>query len=270
MPRPTLVTGAAGFAGSHLIDLLAPTGVARSPGTAGAAFRRSICLPPRGKASMCWIIEAVRAALARLRPAAVYHFAGAAHVGRSWDRVESTFAVNVRATAHLIDGLRAIGGDARVLIPSSAMIYAASNDPIPEDHPAVPASPYGLSKLAQELVGRLRTRADRMSSSGARFNHFGPRQDPEFAASGFARPVAEIEAGRQPAEIAVGNLDARARSLTDVRDSRARLSAHPRARHAGSSPQHCTRDARSSSAICSKCSWRGRACRSRSRSIPPA
>ena len=50
------------------------------------------------------------------------------------------------------------------------------------------------------------------------FNHFGPRQDPAFSTSGFARQIASIEAGLQPPEIAVGNLDAR-RDLTDVRDT---------------------------------------------------
>src|SRR5262249_44329497 len=50
------------------------------------------------------------------------------------------------------------------------------------------------------------------------FNHLGPRQDPHFAASGFARRIADIEAGRWEAEIAVGNLNAR-RDLTDVRDT---------------------------------------------------
>jgi GDP-4-dehydro-6-deoxy-D-mannose reductase len=215
MARPTLVTGAAGFAGGHLLELLAPTGVDL------VAWHRPGSAPPTDLPATAWegvdVLdrEAVHAALARLRPAAVYHFAGAAHVGRSWDHVESTFAINVRGTTHLIDGLRAVGADARVLIPSSAMIYATSSDAIREDHPTVPSSPYGLSKLAQELAG---------DSSGpgvfiARaFNHFGPRQGPEFAASSFARSIAEIEAGRQPPEISVGNLEAR-RDLTDVRDT---------------------------------------------------
>jgi len=50
------------------------------------------------------------------------------------------------------------------------------------------------------------------------FNHFGPRQDPYFVASGFARRIADIEAGRWEPIISVGNLDAR-RDLTDVRDT---------------------------------------------------
>jgi GDP-4-dehydro-6-deoxy-D-mannose reductase len=89
-------------------------------------------------------------------------------------------------------------------------VYGNSDDPLTEDHPLAPASPYALSKLAQEMIGDvLIARA---------FNHFGPRQDPWFVASGFARRIADIEAGRWDAEISVGNLDAR-RDLTDVRDT---------------------------------------------------
>ena len=98
------------------------------------------------------------------------------------------------------------------------MVYRPSQTPLTEDHPLVPASPYGLSKLAQELLA-LRSIPDGIDVRVARaFNHFGPRQDPFFAASGFARRIADIEAGRWAPEIAVGNLDAR-RDLTDVRDT---------------------------------------------------
>jgi GDP-4-dehydro-6-deoxy-D-mannose reductase len=147
----------------------------------------------------------------------VYHCAGAAHVGRSWESVESTFAVNVRGTHHVIEGLRKVGGRARVLIPSSSMVYAESSEPISEDHPTIPSSPYGLSKLAQEMVGAGDSRGPQVFIARA-FNHVGARQDPSFVASGFAQRIAEIEAGRGPAEILVGNLDAR-RDLTDVRDT---------------------------------------------------
>jgi GDP-4-dehydro-6-deoxy-D-mannose reductase len=75
-----------------------------------------------------------------------------------------------------------------------------------------------LSKLAQELLA-LRSIPDGIDVRVARaFNHIGPRQDPFFAAPGFARRIADIERGRWPPEISVGNLDAQ-RDLTDVRDT---------------------------------------------------
>jgi GDP-4-dehydro-6-deoxy-D-mannose reductase len=161
----------------------------------------------------------VRDQLAALKPSHVYHCAGAAHVGRSWDNVEPTFAINVRGTHHVVEGLRDAGATARVLIPSSAMVYGGSDEPLTEDHPLAPASPYALSKLAQEMIGGGNAGGTAVDVLIARaFNHFGPRQDAWFVASGFARRIADIEAGRWDAEIAVGNLDAR-RDLTDVRDT---------------------------------------------------
>lgn len=217
MPGPILVTGAAGFAGGHLIDLLT-----REKAQIVAWHRPGVAWP-RDLAGATWepvdLLDrsGVRNALARSRPAAVYHCAGAAHVGRSWDSTEPTFAVNVRGTHHLIEGIRDAEIDARVLIPGSAMVYARADEALSEDHPLVPASPYALSKLAQELVGSGNPGGPHVSIARA-FNHFGPRQDPWFVASGFARRIADIEAGRWQPEIAVGNLDAR-RDLTDVRDT---------------------------------------------------
>src|SRR5262245_60336524 len=218
----TLVTGAAGFAGSHLLDLLVSDSAS---GNRIVAWHRPRATNPplRHRDAVEWQAidvldrDAVRAALARMRPAVVYHCAGAAHVGRAWDHVESTFATNVRGTHHVLDGLTRAGVEARVLIPSSALVYASADRPLTEDDPLVPSSPYGVSKLAQELLA---SQADRgLTVTVARaFNHFGPRQDPHFAAADFARRIADIERGRWQPEISVGNLDAR-RDLTDVRDT---------------------------------------------------
>jgi GDP-4-dehydro-6-deoxy-D-mannose reductase len=148
----------------------------------------------------------------------VYHCAGAAHVGRSWEATEQTLALNVRGTHHLLAALDHADSPARVLIPSSAMVYRPAHEPITEDHPLIPPNPYGLSKLAQELLGR-HAMNQRLTVTIARsFNHVGPRQDPSFALSGFARQIAEIEAGRRDNEISVGNLEAR-RDTIDVRDT---------------------------------------------------
>jgi GDP-4-dehydro-6-deoxy-D-mannose reductase len=217
MPTPVVVTGAAGFAGGHLLEQLA--------GGSGEviAWHRPGGAPPAAIANVRWqpvdVLDrdAVRQALARTRPRAVYHCAGAAHVGRSWEQTTSTFAVNVRGTHHVVEALRDLGVAARVLIPSSAMVYGPSDRPIAEDHRLEPASPYALSKLAQEMVGQGNPDGPDVTIARA-FNHIGPRQDPFFAASGFARRIADIEAGRWQPEIAVGNLDAR-RDLTDVRDT---------------------------------------------------
>ncbi len=215
---PTLVTGAAGFAGSHLLDLLA-----RDPNDL-VAWNRPGERPGAETASTRWqtvdLLDraAVHRTIAALRPDVVYHCAGAAHVGSSWSHSESTFAVNVRGTHHLIDALRRARVRAKVVMVSSAMVYRPADEALTEEHPLVPSSPYGLSKLAQELLG-VHALDDGLAVMIARsFNHFGPRQAEAFVASRSARQIAEIEARRREPEIAVGNLRAR-RDLTDVRDT---------------------------------------------------
>ena len=88
-------------------------------------------------------------AIARLRPAVVYHCAGAAHVGQAWDSTVATFATNVRGTDHVIEGLLRAGSGVRMLVPSSALVYRPASEALAEDHPLAPTGPYGVSKLAR-------------------------------------------------------------------------------------------------------------------------
>jgi len=213
-----LVTGAAGFAGTHLLDLLATSGADI------VAWHRPGTLPPPEGDRIAWeavdlldrmmVADAIR----RRPPDAVYHLAGYAHLGRAWDDTTAAFATNVRGTHFLIEALRGASCEVPLLVPSSAMIYQPATEPLSEDHVVLPSSPYGVSKLAQEMLA-LHGCGDGIGTRVARaFNHVGPRQDPTFAASGFARQIAEIEAGVRDPEIVVGNLDAR-RETTDVRDT---------------------------------------------------
>lgn len=221
MAPTTLVTGAAGFVGGHLLDVLARD----EPDARIVAWSRPgrSPAPSRGQTAITWdavdILDRdhVRVAIGRLRPTAVYHCAGAAHVGRAWDNIEATFAVNVQGTHHILDALAREHIQSRVLIPSSALVYTSAERPLTENDPVVPSSPYGVSKLAQEMLAG-HAGQDVIVTVARAFNHFGPRQDPFFAASGFARRIADIERGRWEPTISVGNLDAR-RDLTDVRDT---------------------------------------------------
>ena len=215
--RSVLITGASGFAGSHLLAHLAGhcelTGWSRSAPRAEFAS-----LATWARVDML-DREHVRQVILALRPSAVYHCAGAAHVGSSWQDTALPMASNVLSTHYLLDALRRAGAPCRIVIPGSANVYAPSAAPLGEDSPIGPASPYAVSKLAQEQLSIRALVEDGLEVVIARaFNHIGARQDPTFAVAGMARQIAQIEQGRAEPVIRVGNLETH-RDLTDVRDT---------------------------------------------------
>ena len=214
-----LVTGAAGFVGSHLLELLE-----RDPIDI-VAWLRPGTEPLHSGSRVIWHSvelhdrDAVAEAIAAFAPAQIYHLAGVPHIGDSWGQVHETFAGNVLGTHHVFDALRRAALKPRVLITSTAFVYAPLDRAITENDVVCPNSPYGTSKLAQEMVATRAWEDDGIPAVIARaFNHVGPRQAPSFVASSIAKQIAEIEAGRRPAKLTMGNLDSQ-RDLMDVRDT---------------------------------------------------
>ncbi len=212
------MTGATGFAGSHLVDSLVADGMA----VAAWSNPGGRPLPTTADARVAWrgvdLLDApaVARALAELRPAVVYHCAGVPHVAESWANPSHALQVNVLGTHHLLEGLRTSGHACPVLIACSALVYRNSTSAHREDDPIGPSTPYAVSKLAQEMLG---ARAADLPAYLARpFNHAGPRQSHDFVTSSFAKQIAEIEAGLAAPVLRVGNLSSR-RDITDVRDT---------------------------------------------------
>jgi GDP-4-dehydro-6-deoxy-D-mannose reductase len=216
-PGPTLVTGATGFAGGHLLDRLADR-------ASVVAWYRPDGTPPDEERHVDWRpvdltdAGAVGVAFEEAAPARVFHLGGAPSVGTSWQNAVPHLRLNAMGTHHLLEAARRSGRPCRILVVSSAQVYQTSDEPMGEDAPLVPQNPYGVSKLAQDDLALRAAREDALDVVVARpFNHIGPRQRPEFAVSSFARQIACIEAGLAPAILRAGNLDAR-RDITDVRD----------------------------------------------------
>jgi GDP-4-dehydro-6-deoxy-D-mannose reductase len=109
----------------------------------------------------------------------------------------------------------------RTLVVTSNEVYGLLDPddlPIDEETPFRPNNPYGVSKVAQDVMALQYWLSHRLPTVRVRsFNQIGPGQSDDFAASAFARQIAEIEAGQRPPVVTVGNLDAQ-RDFTDVRD----------------------------------------------------
>ena len=164
---------------------------------------------------------AVRALVAEIRPAQIYHLAAQASVHKAWQDPMATLTNNIGAQLAILSAAHDVRPDARILVISSSEVYGGRDParmPLGEDEPLGPLDPYAVSKVTQEMLGLQHYLAFGMPVVRVRpFNHMGPRQRPGFVAADFARQVAAIEAGQGPRVMTVGALDA-VRDLSDVRD----------------------------------------------------
>lgn len=145
------MTGAGGFIGSHVVTALTRAGW--RVGATGHAGR-----PCDDATVRCWGElggETLAAVAKQLGPiAAIVHCAGGSSVGPSWQDPAKDFERTVVSTLHVLDFMRAHAPDARLILLSSAAVYGAANaEPLHEDLPKRPISPYGAHKaIAEDLV----------------------------------------------------------------------------------------------------------------------
>jgi len=217
------VTGMSGFIGSHLAAHLVAEGhdvwgtyYVKSEVGALDAVRKKLHL------LYCDIrsLKQVDAALRKSRPERIYHLAAQSFPTVSWSKPALTMATNAGGTINLFEAVKALRLDTRVVVAGSSAIYGYVNEdevPVNEDHPLRPLHPYGVSKVAQELLAYQYYKNFGIWSATARiFNTTGPGKVHDVCAD-FASQVARIEAGRQRNPMRVGNLSPR-RDITDVRD----------------------------------------------------
>lgn len=214
-PPRALITGATGFAGRHLARQLvdagwAVTGLAR----AGQA-------PPGVELLSADIGDAaaVRAAVARSRPRAIFHLAAIVDTVTT-PSVDELVRVNTHGTRVVADAVRAVDLSIRILLASSAFVYGSTTpeeQPIAESHPLRPLTPYGESKVAAEGILRAHAVAGGDVVIARAFQHTGPGHVGAYALPDWAERLARIERSGRPAEIATGNLDVE-RDYLDVRD----------------------------------------------------
>lgn len=216
------VTGATGFAGSHLVDKLLTLDHRVYALVHQASGHQQ--LPPDPRVSL---IEgdlldraSIEHAVTWSRPDVIYHLAGQAYPERSWENPSLTVAINAGGTANVLQAAVQFGRP-RVVVVTSAEIYGhvgTSELPITEASLPRPRHPYGVSKWAAgKLIHVFWQRYDLPVVEARPFNHVGPRQALGFVVTDFASQLAAIKLGLKPPTMSVGNLGAQ-RDFTDVRD----------------------------------------------------
>ncbi|MBF0143269.1 MAG: GDP-mannose 4,6-dehydratase [Magnetococcales bacterium] len=162
-------------------------------------------------------------AVAIARPDYVFHLAAQSYPTDSFTAPVQTLATNIIGTENLLEALRLTPGiDPVIHVCSSSEVFGRVGRellPIHEGTPFHPASPYAISKVGTDLLGRFHAEAYGQKCVITRmFTHTGPRRGDIFAESTFAKQIAMIEAGRIPPVIKTGNLDS-LRTWADVRDA---------------------------------------------------
>lgn len=224
MVKKVLITGIAGFAGSHLAELLLTKG-----------YEVYGLCRPRSKTDH---IESIKSKLhledadlldshslystiMRIKPDYIFHLAAQSFVPTSWVSPSVTLEVNVVGSGNLFEAVRQAGIDPIIQIACSSEEYGLvlpNEIPIKETNPLRPQSPYAVSKVAMDYLGYQYFCSYKMRIVRTRgFNHTGPRRGETFVTSNFAKQIALIEKGRQEPVVHVGNLDTQ-RDWTDVRD----------------------------------------------------
>lgn len=233
MPARAFITGITGMVGSHLADhLLAHTdwdivGLTRWRSPMDNIEHLFPRINARDRVSL---VEgdlrdslSMQRAVDIARPDYVFHLAAQSYPRVSFDAPLETLHPNILGTCTLLESLRLRTDLSPVIhVCSSSEVFGRvprERLPIDETCSFHPASPYAISKVATDLLGRYYAEAYGLTILTTRmFTHTGPRRGDVFAESTFAKQIAMIEAGQLPPVVRTGNLES-LRTWADVRDA---------------------------------------------------
>ncbi len=216
-----LITGVGGMMGSHLVDFL----IAKGHKVSGFDFVPTTEireLPSELEYVECDIRNKDKLfhLLQRIRPQIIFHLAAQSFPTISWERPEYTIETNVLGTINLFEAVKELKLDVIVLNACTSGEYGFVEEkdvPIKESHELKPLHPYGVSKVAQELLAYQYFKNDGIKSISLRiFNTTGPKKVNDVC-SDWTRQIVLMEKGLQEKKLKVGNLNSK-RAITDVRD----------------------------------------------------
>jgi nucleoside-diphosphate-sugar epimerase len=212
-----LITGAAGFIGGFL----AKHSLAAGCSVLGLGVTEPAELWGGGAFERCDIRDGVRLSriMSRFQPDRIFHMAAQSYPTVSLERPRETIDVNVGGTVNLLESVRSLDVTPTVVVACSSAEYgpvAAADLPVREEHPLRPLHPYGVSKVAQDLLAAQYFANYKIPCVRIRiFNTTGPGKIGDVC-SDLTRRAVEIEMGMRAPSLMVGNLTRRA--LIDVRD----------------------------------------------------
>ena len=230
--KKVLITGITGMVGSHLADyLLSNTkwkiyGACRwrSPTDNIKHLVNFINVKKRIHLEYMDLTDysSVENSVKKIKPDIIFHLAAQSFPKASFDMREVTFDTNILGTDRLLNSVLQLKLNPIIHICYSSEIFGKVKKkdlPIKETNSFHPASPYAISKIGTDLLGKFYHEAYGMKTLITRmFTHTGPRRGDYFAESSFAKQIAAIELGFQKKEVLVGNLDS-LRTVADVRDA---------------------------------------------------
>jgi len=223
--KKVLITGITGFVGKHLATHLLSQESYEVVGT----YRSQSSLETLGEIkdhiSLKQIdlnnAEEVEELITSEKPDFICHLAAQASPSKSFADPMATFTNNIAAEFSILEAVKKSDLRTRILIISTGDIYGIvrpADIPIDEETPLRPATPYAVSKIAQDYLSLQYTLAYKIDTVRLRpYNHIGPGQKEGYVVSDFAKQIAEIEKEKKEPVLSVGNLDA-GRDFTDVRD----------------------------------------------------
>ncbi|MCD7909874.1 MAG: GDP-mannose 4,6-dehydratase [Clostridium sp.] len=157
-----------------------------------------------------------------VKPDYIFHLAAQSYPLTSFTAPIDTLNTNILGTCRLLESVHMLGLSPVIHVCASSEVFGRvprEKLPINEECTFHPASPYAISKVGTDLVGRYYAEAYDLTIMTTRmFTHTGPRRGDVFAESTFAKQIALIEAGYIPPVVKTGNLDSM-RTWADVRDA---------------------------------------------------
>ena len=162
--------------------------------------------------------QRIEKVLEECMPDYIINLAAISSVGLSWNIPDKTMEVNVIGTINILEAVRKIIPNSKVLLIGSSEEYIQKNEPLKEEDQVNANNPYGISKIAAENIAKMYNERYGMNIVCTRsFNHTGVGQADNFAIPSFCKQVAEIDKTGTSGKIFVGNLSAY-RDISDVRD----------------------------------------------------